>query len=630
LPKITHQFSGEEGESNNKRAMGSLKNKRKKKTRVFQGNRYSNQAAKKTVLSEQQQEKNAESEKQSTSSKKLNISLEQTEHVHEHNDFFFFCHFHVLKNMVATIGSCQECQSNKLDLTYIPEEAKGFASPFCITCPECDWSYKFLSSPEFCLPGRDKRGAKSKEVNIRATMAFREIGKGHEDMKTFSTIMNMPPPMAITSYNEMNTTLLDFYESACNESMQDAVAEMRHQINPSAAYDDIVDCQIGIDGSWQKRGHSSLNGVCTAVEKTTKKVIDYQVLSKFCRGCAMRNNKKDTEGYEEFIKNHKCDINHFQSSGAMESAGAMSFFTESISKYKLRYSHYIGDGDTESFKKVVAAKPYGDDLVPIKSECVGHVQKRLGTRLRKVRNDYKGKKLADGKSISGKGRLTDKLMNKMQNCYGMAIRQNSLAHWNGDRNLALYSMKKSVLAVLWHCTYVPDNEERHKFCPRTEDSWCKYWQGDKDHKPSVNLPIAIKDVLIKTFVDLRADDLLSRCLDGATQNPNEAFNQIIWKKCPKSVFVTKKILEMGVASAVINYNDGLRGFQRVFTQLQIPPGSFMLSGSLRKDIDRVKNMDKKTQVKQKSRRKKLRSIKKGYTDQEKHTEGGDSYVSGQF
>ena len=85
---------------------------------------------------------------------------------------------------------------------------------------------------------------------------------------------------------------------------------------------------------------------------------------------------------------------------------------------------------------------------PIKSECVVHVQKRLGTRLQKVRNDYKGKKLADGKSISGKGRLTDKLMNKMQNCYGVAIRQNSLARWNGDRKLALYSMKKSVLATV--------------------------------------------------------------------------------------------------------------------------------------------------------------------------------------
>ena len=115
---------------------------------------------------------------------------------------------------------------------------------------------------------------------------------------------------------------------------------------------------------------------------------------------------------------------------------------------------------------------------------------------------------------------------------------------------------KNLFWLLWHCTYVPDNQER-SFAQ--EDSWCKYWQGDKDHKPSVNLPIAIKDVLVKTFVDLRADDLLSRCA-LATPNPNEAFNQIIWKKCPKSVFVTKKILEMGVASAVINHNDGLKGF----------------------------------------------------------------------
>ena len=46
----------------------------------------------------------------------------------------------------------------------------------------------------------------------------------------------------------MNTTLLEFYESACNDSVQDAVAEMRHQINPSAAYDDIVDCQLMVLG----------------------------------------------------------------------------------------------------------------------------------------------------------------------------------------------------------------------------------------------------------------------------------------------------------------------------------------------------------------------------------------------
>jgi hypothetical protein len=48
----------------------------------------------------------------------------------------------------------------------------------------------------------------------------------------------------------------------------------------------------------------------------------------------------------------------------------------------------------------------------------------LGTALRKYKNDNKGKKLSDGKSIGGKGRLTDKIINRMQNFYGRAIREN--------------------------------------------------------------------------------------------------------------------------------------------------------------------------------------------------------------
>ena len=70
----------------------------------------------------------------------------------------------------------------------------------------------------------------------------------------------------------------------------------------------------------------------------------------------------------------------------------------------MRYSHYFGDGDTESFKKVVDSKPYGDDLKPIKLECVGQVQKRLGTWLRKLRNDMKGKVyLVMVRELMGKG-----------------------------------------------------------------------------------------------------------------------------------------------------------------------------------------------------------------------------------
>ena len=119
-------------------------------------------------------------------------------------------------------------------------------------------------------------------------------------------------------------------------------------------------------------------------------------------------------------------------------ARSVAIFCSSVEKHNLRYLNYKGDGDTNLFLKVFEAKPYEEALIPISLECVGHVQKRMGTRLRKLRNDYKGKKLGDNKPISGKGRLTDVLINKMQNYYGIAIRQNiSLLH----------AMKKSVLAV---------------------------------------------------------------------------------------------------------------------------------------------------------------------------------------
>ena len=108
-----------------------------------------------------------------------------------------------------------------------------------------------------------------------------------------------------------------------------------------------------------------------------------------------RKVKNCTEEYIFWKVNHgkDCEINHFQSSGAMESAGAQSFFHWSVDKYNIRYAHYIGDDDAESFKKVLESKPYGDNLIPCKLKCVGHVQKRLGTRLRKLRNDMNGKKI---------------------------------------------------------------------------------------------------------------------------------------------------------------------------------------------------------------------------------------------
>ena len=171
----------------------------------------------------------------------------------------------------------------------------------------------------------------------------------------------------------------------------------------------------------------------------------------------------------------------------------------------------------------------------------------------------------------------------------MAIRQNSANAWDGNRDVALYQMKKGVLAVLWHCTGFESLTTRHQFCPRSKESWCSYWQrdGKEPLSSSVNLPQAIHDVILPIFQDLRADDLLSRCLDGTSQNPNEAFNQIMWKKCPKDTFIARKVLEIGAASAIINFNDGVCGFLKLYRNINIEFGGMTITGAVNKDKLRV-------------------------------------------
>ncbi|GFT19374.1 uncharacterized protein TNCV_2533081 [Trichonephila clavipes] len=124
----------------------------------------------------------------------------------------------------------------------------------------------------------------------------------------------------------------------------------------------------------------------------------------------------------------------------------------------------MGDGDTKIFNALSENKPYGDDHLIEKIECVGHVQKRMGTRLRKLKLVYSKKKLSDGKTIGGKGRLTDSLIDKFAHYYGNAIRCNSTS---------VKEMRKTIWAVRGHSCST-DDEPMHWFCPTNPNTWCKY------------------------------------------------------------------------------------------------------------------------------------------------------------
>ena len=467
-------------------------------------------------------------------------------------NFFMFINFIVLKNVIEEIGRCPLCLES-IDVITIFESRMGFCNKLKIVCSKCDWSTSFLTSEETRLK-QGSRGRQFSEVNIRAVVAFREIGRGHEGMNTFARLMNISG-LAWTAYKNINNELQIVYENTADKSMQGVANRIKCNRDADRIDCDnshLTVCDISLDGTWQRRGHSSLNGVVTAI--SNGKCLDKHVMSKYCKSCLRWESKKGSTEYNNWLIDHHCYANHKKSSGAMESAGAVAIFSSSIEKHGLIYKSYLGDGDTSSYKDVVATNPYEEyGIVPIKLEGVGHVQKRLGNGLRELRKSYKNTKTP----LSGRGKLTDKVSNSLQNYYGMAIRQNK-----GD----LYKMKKAVGAVLWHCTAFDDDDFRHRFCPVSENTWCK-WQHSK-----ITLPKWLHSIVKPIFVDLSSDELLLKCLHGRTQNANEALNNVIWQKCPKNIFVQRDMIEMGVNSAVIEFNEGASGFYDMLGQFGIPPG----------------------------------------------------------
>ncbi|GFU64092.1 uncharacterized protein TNCV_481761 [Trichonephila clavipes] len=311
-------------------------------------------------------------------------------------------------------------------------------------------------------------------------------------------------------------------KEVAEESMKRAAVEEN-----SSSPDNLSTVNGG--GTWKTRGHSSLIGACNVIGAETGKVLDREVLSSFCKGCDRYKGVKFGIKYNKWQRAHKisCRKNYSGSAGKMEVDGMLRIFNRSEKLHNLKYSNYIGDGDTKKFNALSENKPYGDYHLIQKIECVGHVQKRMGTRLRKLKLVHSKNKLSDGKTIGGKGSVKE--------------------------------LRKAIWAV-WGHSCSTDDEPMHWFCPTNSNTWCKYNAAINNnlqnykHKPSVAK--AVRDVIKPVFADLSHPALLKKCLGVKTQNPNESLNSLIWKFCPKTIGSSLQIEEIAANLAISVFNDG--------------------------------------------------------------------------
>ena len=319
--------------------------------------------------------------------------------------------------------------------------------------------------------------------------------------------------------------------------------------------------KVSGDGAWKKRGYTSMLGVTTLIAHNTGKVIALVVKRSYCQACTQQKKTLNDQEFEEWYEDHKnsCTLNHTGSSGKMQVDSIVEMFLRSIVKFRVKYLNYIDDGDSKTFAGILKMIPYGEDCPVTENECVGHIQKRMGTRLR---NKKKAAKLG------GKNRLTEAIIKKLTLYYGLAIRRNVDS---------VEGMRKAIIATLDHyCS--TDKSPRHENCPTGADSWCEWRKAEAANqlKTFKNPPRLIDEQIEKhirpIYQDLSNDDLLTRCLGGHTQNANESFNSTVWRMAPKHLDSGLKIVETASYLAAGMFNEGYSTILTTMQQLQLKIG----------------------------------------------------------
>ena len=349
-------------------------------------------------------------------------------------------------------------------------------------------------------------------------------------------------------------------------------------------------------------------GVVYIISVETGEVLDAVTKSLFCGEYSKVHFKFDLNSPEirSWFQGHKeqCCINHTRASGAMETEGAVELFLRSIEKRGLMYSTFVGDGDCYGHVKGSCEK-LNIGYYVAKEECVGHIQKRLGTALREYKRKNRGLRLEDGKAISGKNCLTNNVIDKLQNYFGEVIRNKTN---NTD------SMENDIWAILKH-TVKEDSlslDLQHAKCPRS--SWCKYWSNREHYDDGKRLPSVFFNELKPMFTRLSQKELLGRCLKGLTQNQHEAINGMLWRRCPKTKFCGKRKVELAVAETIIEFNSGAAGIASVQEASGVSISSNMMKAIRKLDKSRVQHAAQKISEKVRLIRRKKRAKSKSKSD----------------
>lgn len=440
-------------------------------------------------------------------------------------------------------------------------------------CKRCN--FKNTSKPEVVKAGR-RRTSRICRTNIALIYLSVIEDTGFAGLRRMLGVLGSEPIGKFKYYRHLRYLFEEMkkhYNS--KQAMIHAAIRKYYEEHTTNKADEngVLKIDGSFDGTWMKRGHTSKVGMGVIIEIYTGFIIDFELLCKYCYHCnlkkyQLRTKKITQDEYKRWKTKHddgECTINYEGPSGGMEVEAVRRLFSRSTD-LNFEYENLVSDGDANTYKALLAMNngkgPYQQTKV-IKLECINHVQKRLGTRLRKLRDQEKvdsttrrGTKIRKS-LLGGRNKLTDKAIDQMQSYFGNHIRKNA--------GTDFVTMKKAVMSSFHHI-FSTDENPRHGLCKEGLDSWCFYQKAlaegkrkeEIKHKKSlvINIDEEAERKIRLVYEALTSKDILERCVRGLTQNANESFHSKMWARASKAKFAGFSRLQFVAQSAVLDHNFG--------------------------------------------------------------------------
>ena len=589
--------------------------------------------------------------------------------------------FGVLQSMFDLM-LCGQCSSGSLCVSDSGTRA-GSAHYILLSCKNCRWGkYFWTVSGRFGskIAVGNQQIPKRNELVYSSLLAGRLIGVGIKKLSLYHAILNMVPPLTHNVALSVQNDIVTAAEFVAIQSMETARNDLIvfHQADLPDGY---VSTVASFDGAYQMRSGKAGGGFSrfcfgAAISVTIAKVVSYGIASNSCSLCTQYQNKKRAQiitedEFRDWKVAHEplCTAEYSQyASVQLESALAPSVVSQALER-GIVFSGIVTDGDNKTHEVLRKANLYNH--LGISSighlECLSHVAKRLKTNLckrqdkvmksvrskkegarefystelhmshgdvrKRIDTTYRGKLRKDSRQRNDWGSdtshsirtVSDAMAAQIASYYRMAIKRNV-----GDTRAILESIK----AIPLHLGANDSNaDEFHRFCPKDSDSWCRYQAAitsglDPPTHPNFLSGEAV-DLVQSLFSDFGYDseDFVKRIQDGRDSNHNEAIHSVLWSMVPKNEPTSYSIMRLGSALAVIRYNDGWNGIQKLCATLGISSTANLSEHLNSLDRLRITKSSKQLILSQKRFAKKQLRPKRVQQQLKVHGEG---YVSGKF